>query len=100
MSGIRGGFFTIGINGGYKKFILEKLFLATGLHIGAGGGVAAEDGGGAFILPHLNLGYQFKNFAISTGYSYVNFFDEGKIRSSQLNIELQIPFNFDYAYHE
>tara|TARA_R110001632_G_scaffold68401_7_gene160336 strand:+ start:8811 stop:10349 length:1539 start_codon:yes stop_codon:yes gene_type:complete len=95
--GKRGGFFTLGVNAGYKSYISDKLFIDTGIHFGGGGGAGAPDGGGAFILPHVNLGYQFENFSFTTGYSYINFFDAGNIKSHQLNIALQVPLSFNYA---
>lgn len=95
--GKRGGFFTLGVNVGYKSYFTDKLFLDTGIHFGGGGGAGAPDGGGAFILPHLNLGYQFERFSLTAGYSYINFFDAGNIISHQLNVALQIPLSIDYA---
>jgi len=95
--GERGGFFTLGVNLGYQTALTEKLFLDTGIHFGGGGGAGAPDGGGAFILPHVNLGHQFDGFSLTAGYSYVNFFDGGNIKSHQLNIGLQIPVNIDYT---
>ena len=80
IAGIRGGFFTLGVNAGLKKYFSNKLYVDTGFHFGGGGGAGALDGGGAFILPHFNLGYDFKNFSINGGWSYVNFFDGGKIK--------------------
>lgn len=97
VTGRRGGFFTLGVNAGYKKFLTEKLFIDTGFHFGGGGGAAAADGGGAFILPHFNLGYKFDHFNLNAGYSYVNFFDDGKINGSQLNFAVEIPVNFNYS---
>ncbi len=94
VGGIRGGFFTLGVNAGIKKNITDHLFIDTGVHFGGGGGANAPDGGGAFILPHFNLGYDFKHFSISTGYSYVNFFDKGTIKGSQLNVAIQVPLSF------
>ena len=93
--GKRGGLFTLGINAGVKKNLTDFLFLDTGFHFGGGGGAGAPDGGGAFILPHLNLGYQFKNFSASAGYSYINFFDKGNINSSQINFRIQVPISVD-----
>lgn len=95
--GTRGGLFTLGANLGIKTNLSEYLFLDTGFHIGGGGGASAPDGGGAFIMPHANLGYQFKNFSAFAGYSAINFFDKGNINSQQLNIGLQIPVSFDHA---
>jgi len=98
--GQRGGFFTLGINLGYQSFLTDKLFLETGIHFGGGGGASAPDGGGAFILPHMNLGYQFPKFSLSTGYSYINFFDGGEIKSQQLHLALQVPLDIDYASYK
>ncbi|MDG2194036.1 MAG: hypothetical protein P8K77_04125 [Polaribacter sp.] len=95
--GKRGGLFTLGANLGIKKKLFEQLFLDTGFHIGGGGGASAPDGGGAFIMPHANLGYQFKTFTAFAGYSAINFFDKGNINSQQLNIGLQIPVSFDHT---
>ena len=97
IAGIRGGFFTLGVNAGLKKYFSDKLYIDTGFHFGGGGGAGAPDGGGAFILPHFNLGYDFKNLSINGGWSYVNFFDDGLIKGHQLNIALEIPLDFEYA---
>ncbi len=97
VSGIRGGFFTLGINAGIQKQLTSHLFIDTGFHFGGGGGAAAPDGGGAFILPHASLGYQFNKFSVTGGYSYVNFFDNGDIKSDQFYVSVQIPISFDYS---
>lgn len=97
VTGKRGGFFTLGVNAGYKKQLSSKFYIDTGIHFGGGGGAGAPDGGGAFILPHFNLGYNFKSFSINSGWSYVNFFDGGLIKGHQLNIGLEIPIDFNYA---
>lgn len=99
VSGNRGGFFTLGFNAGIKKFLGKNLYTDIGFHYGGGGGAGAPDGGGVFILPHVNLGYQFKDFSINTGWSYVNFFDGGEIKGHQLNVALEIPIDFTYANH-
>ena len=96
--GKRGGMFTLGINAGVKTMLSEKLFLDAGIHIGGGGGASTPDGGGAFILPHANIGYQFKNFSTTLGYSTINFFDKGNINSKQLRLGIQIPLIFEHAY--
>ncbi len=97
IGGIRGGFFTLGVNAGAQWNITEKLFVDTGFHFGGGGGASAPDGGGAFILPHANLGYDFTYFSATAGYSYVNFFDDGLIKSHQFNVAVQVPLSFDSA---
>lgn len=97
ISGERGGFFTLGVNAGIKKYIGSNIYIDTGFHFGGGGGAGAPDGGGAFILPHANLGYDFKHFSLNSGWSYVIFFDGGLIKNHQINIGLEIPLNYDYA---
>lgn len=97
VGGIRGGFFTLGVNAGIKTNIYKNLFIDTGLHFGGGGGASAPDGGGAFILPHLNLGYDFKAFSLTTGWSYINFFDGGTINNNQFYASAQIPLSFDFS---
>ncbi|MHB0754210.1 hypothetical protein [Polaribacter sp. M15] len=97
VSGSRGGFFTLGVNAGIKKYLGKDFYVDTGFHLGAGGGATAPDGGGIFILPHLNLGYDFKNFSINSGWSYVNFFDDGEIKGNQFIVGLEIPLDYTYS---
>lgn len=97
VAGKRGGLFTLGINLGTKINLANNLFFDTGFHFGGGGGASAPDGGGAFILPHFTLEYQFDTFSVNAGYSYINFFDNGNIVSSQVKIGVQIPVSFDYT---
>ena len=100
VSGERGGFFTLGVNAGIKKYLGKDFYVDTGFHLGAGGGAAAPDGGGIFILPHFNLGYDFKKISLNSGWSYVNFFDGGEIKGHQINIGLEIPLNFTFATYK
>ncbi len=97
VTGIRGGFFTLGVNAGVKEYLSDRFFTDVGFHFGGGGGAGAPDGGGAFILPHVNMGYDFKDFTLQAGWSYVNFFDGGAIKGSQLNVGLEIPLDYEYA---
>ena len=100
VSGIRGGFFTLGLNLGVREYLSDQLFTDIGFNFGGGGGAAAPDGGGAFILPHINLGFDFKDFRVQTGWSYVDFFDGGNIAGSQFNVGVEVPLNFDYTYYK
>ena len=97
VSGMRGGFFTLGINAGVQQKLTKSLFIDAGFHFGGGGGAAAPDGGGAFILPHLSLGYDFGIFKINSGWSYVNFFDGGTINSNQFYAAVHVPLSFSYS---
>jgi len=93
VNGIRGGFFTLGVNAGFQQNIIDNFFIDLGIHFGGGGGASAPDGGGAFVLPHLSLGYQLKKIALTAGWSYVNFFDGGEIKSNQLYASIQVPLS-------
>jgi hypothetical protein len=97
VTGIRGGFFSLGVNAGFKKDITSKCYVDAGLYFGGGGGARTPDGGGAFILPHFNVGTHFSKFDISAGYSYINFFDFGDIKGHQLVLDISLPVSFDYA---
>ena len=97
VAGNKGGFFTLGVNAGIKKYFNNNFFMDAGFHFGGGGGAGAPDGGGAFILPHVNFGYNFKNFSITSGWSYINFFDKGNIEGHQINFGLEIPLDYEYA---
>lgn len=98
VSGIRGGLFTLGLNAGIKKKLSNHLFVDAGIHFGGGGGASAPDGGGAFLLPHLNLGYELNGFSLTAGYSAINFFNKGNISSQQLHVGIQVPVSFDYSF--
>jgi hypothetical protein len=100
VTGERGGFFTLGINGGIKKYFGDSFYVDTGFHIGAGGGAGAPDGGGIFVLPHFNLGYDFKDFSLNAGWSYVDFFDKGLIKGNQFNVSLEIPLDYSYSDYQ
>ena len=97
VNGKRGGLFTLGVNLGIKKQFANNIFFDTGFHFGGGGGAAAPDGGGAMFLPHINIGYRFKNFSTTFGYSNMNFFDKGNITSDQIRVGIQIPLSYNYA---
>ena len=100
VAGNTGGFFTLGVNAGIKKYLGDNFYVDTGFHFGGGGGKGAPDGGGAFILPHFNLGYDFESFSINSGWSYVDFFDEGNIKGHQLNVSLEIPLDYTYSDYD
>jgi len=97
VNGFRGGLFTLGVEAGIRSNLSSNIFIDTGIHLGGGGGSGAPDGGGAFVLPHFNVGYDFKRFSLEGGYSYINFFSHGNINSSQFNVALKIPLAFDYS---
>lgn len=95
--GDRGGFFTLGFDANYQNKIGKYFMYDFGFHFGGGGGASAPDGGGAFMLPHANVGVDFNRFSLTTGYSYCNFFDHGLIKSHQWNVALKMPLTFAYT---
>jgi len=97
VAGERGGLFTLDVNAGIRKNLFSNIYVNTALHFGGGGGANAPDGGGAYFLGHFNLGYQFSKFSIETGYSYLNFFDQGNIEGHQLNVAVQVPMSYSYT---
>jgi hypothetical protein len=97
VAGERGGLFTLQVNAGLKKRLFSNIYVHTGLHFGGGGGANAPDGGGTYLLGRLNLAYQFQKFSLETGYSYINFFDQGNIEGHQLNVALHVPFTYNYS---
>ncbi len=97
VGGERGGLFMLNVNTGIKTNLFSKIYLNTGLRFGGGGGANAPDGGGAYILGYFNLGYQFSKFSVESGYSYINFFDNGNIEGHQLNLAIQVPVSYNYT---
>ncbi len=91
VTGHRGGFFTGGVEGGYKFPITHNLLADVGMFVGGGGGGAAAQGGGLMLRPHLGMLYDMHGYNIGAGVSKVDF-PNGQINSNQLYAKLSIPF--------
>lgn len=93
ITGLRGGFFTLGVNAGLQQKLTKNLFVDASAYFGGGGGADAPDGGGAVVMSRLNLGYKFPKFELAAGYSYVNFFDGGfnQKQSAELCCPYSVP---------
>jgi hypothetical protein len=95
VSGQRGGFFVLGIDGGYKYIINDNFSLDAGLFLGGGGGGSAPQGGGLMVRPHLSLLYDFDDFKLGLGLSSVKF-PNGDISSNQIFLQAEVPFDTAY----
>jgi len=91
VSGERGGFFTGGIEAGYKVELVNNIFLDTGVFVGGGGGSSAPQGGGLMLRPHIGLTYDIWDTQIGLGISKVKF-PNGDIDSDQIYLQVSIPF--------
>ncbi len=95
VDGERGGFFTVGAEGGVRYDLSDTLQLKSALFIGAGGGGAAPQGGGLMIRPYAEIGYHTPDYTVGAGISYINF-PNGDIESTQAMLSLEIPTEGSY----
>ncbi len=96
MTGERGGFITIGVNGEYALPLTPNWDLEFGLFIGAGGGKGGAQlaGGGLMLRENLGLGYKLGNLGkLSFGVSQVDFPENGKISSTQAYLGYSYRFS-------
>ncbi|MBT6915535.1 MAG: hypothetical protein HOA38_08870, partial [Candidatus Marinimicrobia bacterium] len=89
------GFFTGGIELGHKIKLGSGLSLDGGMFVGGGGGGSAPQGGGLMLRPHISLTKKVAGVNLGLGMSKINF-PNGDIDSSQLGVQLDIPFGFIY----
>ena len=98
MDGDRGGFITLGLDGGYRFALSEGVSVDTGCFIGAGGGRGGYrlSGGGLMLRPHIALSAPLKDVGeIAAGVSYVVFPNGGTIESVQPFIHVALPFSYE-----
>jgi hypothetical protein len=93
--GRRGGFFTVGVEGGSTIALGEHLHAKGGMFVGAGGGGSAPQGGGLMLRPYAGLAYDMGSVEIEAGVSRV-WFPNGMIDSAQLYAALSVPFGGRY----
>jgi len=93
--GKRGGFFTVGVEGGVHFPLSRRLELNSGVFLGAGGGGSAPQGGGLMVRPYAGVTYDLGLFALEAGMSRV-WFPNGKIDSTQIYAGISMPFGGRY----
>ena len=96
VSGDHGGYFALNFEGGYQHPISGPVWADVGTKVGTGGGHQTPVETGLFYQPYAGLSYHFTYFNLGLDYSFVNF-PSGSIQSSQAELVLTVPFNFDYA---
>ncbi len=96
VTGKQGGLFTLGLEGGLHHELFSHIWGDLGLYAGGGGGRSSLVGGGLMVRPHAGLQYDFHWVRLGVHYSYIDF-PSGKIRSSQVGLDLDIPYEFYYV---
>ncbi len=95
VTGKRGGFITLGLEGNLCIPLSERLFFDTGLFIGAGGGRGGYllSGGGLMLRTFAGMSYQAASWGkLGAGISYVDFPEGGTIHSTQPFFYCSVPF--------
>ncbi|HEY7674114.1 MAG TPA: hypothetical protein VH867_02715, partial [Burkholderiales bacterium] len=95
ISGHRGGFFTFGAEGAWRRPVAGPLEAQLGLFAGGGGGGAAPVGGGLMWRPHADLLWNFGGYRAGASLSQVRF-SNGDISSRQLGLVFSADTRFNY----
>lgn len=90
VTGDQGGLFTLGVESGVSKKIIDNIYLDANLHFGGGGGYRNLVNGGAMLNTNLGFAYKKNGYSAGMHYSYINFLD-GKIKSNSIGFFLEIP---------
>ena len=95
VQGERGGFITLGASAGLVYPLFGQLSLESDLHVGAGGGRGGYElaGGGLLLRESIGLRYQLPLGSLSVGMSRVDFPNNGVIKSNQMYVGYNLPFN-------
>jgi len=91
VTGQRGGFITMGVEGEVHVPFGYGLYGYGGLYLGAGGGGSAPQGGGLMVRPSLGLGYDTDMGSLEVGVSRV-WYPNGSIDSTQMHVGFSVPF--------
>jgi hypothetical protein len=95
ISGHRGGFFTFGAEGAWRRPVAGPLEAQLGLFAGGGGGGATPVGGGLMWRPHADLLWNFGGYRAGASLSQVRF-SNGDISSRQLGLVFSADTRFNY----
>jgi len=92
VTGQRGGFFTGGLESGFKYKLGRELELDAGLFVGGGGGGGAPQGGGLMLRPQIGLMRKTSigKFGIQASHTR---FPNGNINSTQLSVVYEKPLS-------
>jgi len=96
VTGAQGGLFVLGANAGFHHELIPHWWGHMGVFAGGGGGRASLVGGGLMVRPSIGIEYSWNWIRAGLHYSYIDF-PTGKIRSSQVGLDLDIPWDFYYV---
>lgn len=87
VSGEKGGFFGLALEGGIHHFLFSHTLWDIGTRIGGAGGHNVPVGGGLFYEPYTGIQYHYHHFCAELYYSYIDFV-YGTITSDQVGLSL------------
>lgn len=90
VSGNKGGYFGLGLDGGAQYPVWKSLSADAGVRVGGAGGRDSPVGGGLFVEPYVGLKYPFSFFTAGLEYSYIDF-PSGQISSDQIGVGISFP---------
>jgi hypothetical protein len=99
VSGAQGGLFTLGVGAGVHREFYPHWWGDAGLYVGGGGGKSALVGGGLMVRPHVGIAYSWQWARLGLHYSYIDF-PYGSIRSQQIGLDLDLPYDFYYVNYQ
>lgn len=92
-TGERGGLFTVGVEGSWRRQIAGPLGIELGYYVGGGGGGSAPVGGGLMLRPHVDLLWQVGAHRFGLSLSEVRFAN-GAIDSRQVGLVWSLDTDF------
>lgn len=92
LTGERGGFITMGLDGGWRIPIAEHLGLDMGLWVGGGGAGRASVGGGLMLRGHSGLSWETSHGTYNLEYARVRF-PNGAIDTQEVAFTAAFPFH-------
>jgi len=95
VTGVRGGFFTGGLQTAWRQTLISNIYFNAQFFVGGGGGGAAPQGGGLMLRVFAGLGYAFQDSSFSLGLSHISF-PNGDIESRQFTLSYAKQFKALY----
>ncbi|MFZ1613872.1 MAG: hypothetical protein WAT51_06850, partial [Holophaga sp.] len=92
ITGVRGGFITLGVAGAWRPKLTERLSLDLGLFSGGGGAGRAAVGGGWMLEGHGGVDLRLDWARLGLAYQRIRF-PNGDIDSRQWRFSLALPFS-------
>ncbi|HJW32712.1 MAG TPA: hypothetical protein VJ505_05020 [Holophagaceae bacterium] len=90
LTGIRGGFITMGLAAAWRPALTERLHLDLGAFCGGGGAGRAAVGGGWMVEGHAGLDWRAETWRLGAAYERIHF-PNGDIDSGQWRLSFGLP---------